>query len=134
VNFHFTARPGVAVQVVNAGNDEVAVLITMNSGIYRAAPLPRKRDWDISFSFAQSATDVINWVQFGNAIGHPIAGFLIDRDWLADRYDPPIASSALDLEIARMAVQDLGGNTPFSIDDRQPFPIYGQLRVQWERH
>ena len=57
----------------------------------------------------------------------------LNRDWLTDIYQPPVAWSSHDSEITRIAVDDLRGNTPFSVDDSQPFPIYGQLRLQWER-
>jgi hypothetical protein len=132
VSFHFTVRRGVAVQVSDAGSDAVSVLIVMNP--LPSAPLPHLHDWDIPIQEMEKQTDIITKVLIADAIGHPLAGQLLSRDWLTDRYDAPQASSAHDEEITRMAVSDLRGATPFSFDDSQPFPIYGQVRVQWERH
>jgi hypothetical protein len=132
VNFHFTVRHGVVVQVYKAGPDAVGVLISMNADSYRMASLPRKNDWDIPLSFINRYTDLVSDVLLADAIGHPLAAILLSRDWLTDRYDAPEASSVHDSEITRIVVDDLRGNTPFSVDDGQPFPIYGEILLEWQ--
>lgn len=77
VNFHFTVRHGVVVQVFKAGPDAVGVLIAMNPAGYRQAPLPRKMDWGIPYN--RVSDHIPNWLTVLNAIGHPLAGILIHR-------------------------------------------------------
>jgi hypothetical protein len=142
VNFHFTVRHGVAVQVFRADADSVGVAIVMNPASYIAPRLPALRDWDIPVKLIRQYTDDVDLATIADVAGGVLgldpfgllSGLLLNRDWLTDRYDAPQASSVFDNEVARIAVDDLHGNTPFSIDDGQPFPIYGQLRVEWERH
>jgi hypothetical protein len=142
VSFHFTVRHGVVVQVYKASPDAVGVLISMNDNAYTMASLPHKNDWDIPVRDLGQYADIIKLVQIGDAAGAALgvdpAGLLsswfVGRDWLTDRYDAPVASSTHDSEITTMVVDDLRGNTPFSEDAAQPFPVYGQLRVEWERH
>jgi FG-GAP-like repeat len=141
VSYHFTVRHGVATQVYKAGPDEVGVLISMNDNTYTMASLPHKNDWDIPVADLGKYSDIIKWVQIGDAAGldflNPaglLSSWFVGRDFLADRYDTPVASSTHDPEITRMAVDDLGGNTPLSEDATQPFPVYGHLFVEWERH
>src|SRR5262249_3176059 len=135
-------RHGVAVQVYKAGADAVGVLISMNGSAYTTAPLPHKNDWDIPVSSLGQYADVIDVTRLADVAGGEfgldpagvVSSWFVGRDWLTDRYDAPVASSTHDLEITRMAVDDLGGSTPFSEDAAQPFPIYGQLQVAWKRH
>jgi hypothetical protein len=142
VSFHFTVRHGVAVQVYKTGNDTVSVLISMNGATYQAAHLPDKNDWDIPLDSLSRYTDLVDKVRIADVVAAALgldpfgllSSWALSRDWLTDRYDAPTASSVHDSEITRMAVEDLQGNTPFSVEDGQPFPIYGQMRVQWERH
>ena len=58
---------------------------------------------------------------------------LLARGVLTDRYDAPVAHSVHDTEVVRVPVDSLSGNTPFTVDDAQPFPVYGYLTLRWER-
>src|SRR5206468_4595615 len=55
-------------------------------------------------------------------------------DVLTDRYDAPIAASVRDGEIIRAPVNALPAGQHFSIDDNQPFPIYGWLALYWQEN
>jgi hypothetical protein len=133
--FHFTVRTGVAVQVVQNSNDSVKVLIVMNSVSYKPAKLPRKRDWRVTFDqltqMEPAAASAIKkfkhyeqWTHLGGILGNP-------KDILTDRYEAPGAVSPHDREQIRAPVNALSGGRHFSIDDNQPFPIYGFLSLQW---
>jgi len=125
VSYHFTVRRGVNVAVSHTGSDAAAVRIDLDPAAYQTAPLPRRKAWNLPVAFIGRQTDVIDKIQLANLIGHPLAGLLLQRDWLTDRYDAPVAASPHDSET---------GTTPYNLDDGQPFPIYGWMRVEWERH
>jgi hypothetical protein len=122
ISFHFTVRRGVTVAVARAGADAVAVRIDLDPAAYKVAPLPRRKDWYLPIAFIGRRTDVIDKIQLANLIGHPLAGLLLQRDWITDRYDAPVAAGTHDFETSA---------APYSIDDSQPFPIYGWMRVEW---
>jgi hypothetical protein len=134
VSFHFTVRHGVTVQLSDAGADAVGVLVSMNAAEYSMAPLPHRSDWDVPVGKLRTRTPVIDRIQLANAFANPLAAVLLSRDWVTDHYDAAVAASPHDSEITTRAVTDLGGGTPVAVDDAQPFPVYGHLRVTWERH
>jgi hypothetical protein len=121
LTYHFTVRHGVTVQIADAGRNAISVLIIMDAAKYTAAPLPHRNDWDIPVGWLRQRTNAIDEIQLANAFAQPVAAVLLSRDWLTDRYDAP-------------AAKDLEPETPVSIDDSQPFPIYGQIHLAWERN
>jgi hypothetical protein len=138
VSFHFTVRTGVTVQLLDdTANDAVGVLITMNNVNYTPAPLPQKSDWNITMDelkqLQPEAASVYQDVIFGSLLANPFAAPVLARGLLTDRYEVPAASSARDSEVTTVAVNQLGGGPHFSVDDGQPFPIYGFLDVRWAR-
>jgi len=57
--FHFTVQTRVAVQVARESSDSVRVYVSMNAVNYKPAPLPVRRDLNISFdSLKRDAPDV----------------------------------------------------------------------------
>lgn len=137
VSFHFTVRHGVTVQVTG-DSGSVLVAIQMNEAAYIPASLPTKHDISISLaeirnSDATANTD-IKWADFLNALFDLYALTIENLGGVAtDSYEPPQASSVHDSEITKVWASDLPVNTPFSIDDNQPYPIYGFLNVEWEK-
>jgi len=123
VTYHFTVRQGVTVEVSNAAGGAVRVLITMDAAAYKPAPLPRRKDWDVPLSFIGHETDAVNMIQLANIVGHPLAGLLLQRDWLTDRYDAPKAPAP-----------HASKGKKITVDDTQPFPIAGEMRVKWKAH
>jgi hypothetical protein len=148
VSFHFTVRTGVVVQLLDdSANDAVGVLISMNDGAYTPAPVPQKSDWNITLDdldvlqhgLGTTIKEVLVGVAVGGGLILPdpaslavLAGVL-GRGVLTDKYDPLVASSVHDSEVTTVAVNRLGGGPHFSVDDGQPFPIYGFLDVRWSQ-
>lgn len=136
-SFHFTHRLGVAVQVFNAGNDTVGIIIVLAE--LNPATLPTKRDWNLSVpdlirldrDHGTLYADTI----FADIAFNPVAAAILARGILTDRYDPPSASSPLDsTNVAfEVPVEQLNATIGVSEDDAQPFPIYGWLNLAWER-
>jgi hypothetical protein len=138
VSFHFTIRQGgVAVQVINAGSDSVRVIIVLNDAGYTPPPLPQKNDWSISIEdldqLNPDAASIYRDVLFASFLLNPIGAGVLARGILTDSYDIPLASSVHDSEnvVSNVPVFNLPNPTPHSIDNNQPFPIYGWLNVQW---
>ena len=134
--FHFTVRSGVVVQVTREGTDAVRVYVSMNPVTYKPAPLPIRHDLNISFSdLKKLEPDTAAYVNGALAVGVATRGpfdALIARGILTDRYDAPIPASVHDGEIVSLPVNALGGQTQFSVDDTQPFPVYGWLKLEWQ--
>jgi hypothetical protein len=137
VTFHFTVRSGVAVQVVNSG-DSVSVYVVMNGNVNQRATLPTRHDLVIDRAALKKMDSRAGNLYLGKEVesGLESAGIgaaLLAKGVLTDRYDAPVARSVHDDEVVHVPVTSLSGNTPFSVDDGQPFPIYGQLTLTWER-
>lgn len=60
----------------------------------------------------------------------------INRTYLTDTYPTPHAASELDgVNVAtRLPASALTQDIGYIVDNKQPFPIYGWMRVEWERH
>lgn len=134
VNFHFTHRTGVAMQVFDAGNDTVGLIMVL--GDLNPAKLPPKRDLTVQWSELGSEYSwVIDALQIVDILTLDIASAIIlNRGILTDRYDAPVASSPLDNQnvAAAVGIDQLQPGVGFSEDDGQPFPIYGWLNVYWQ--
>jgi hypothetical protein len=134
VSYHFTHRAGVAVQVFNAGNGAVGIIIVL--GDLNPAPLPPKHDLTVQWSqLGDKYSYVIDALQIADILTLDIASaFILNRGILTDIYDPPSASSPLDNQnvAASVAADQLQPWAGLSEDDNQPFPIYGWLNVWWE--
>ncbi|MGO4601978.1 hypothetical protein [Terrabacter sp. 2YAF2] len=134
VNFHFTHRARVAVQVFNAGNDTVGIAIVL--GDLNPATLPPKHDRTIQWSeLGDTYSYVIDALQIADILTLDIASAVVlNRGILTDIYDAPSATSPLDNENIAQPVQidELPAGAGLSEDDTQPFPIYGWLNVWWE--
>jgi hypothetical protein len=134
--FHFTVRTGVAVQVTPQSSDSVKVFVSMNAASYKPARLPVRRDLNVTFSELKSEQpDTAAYINGTLAAGVLTRGpfdLLLARGILTDRYDAPIAASVHDGEITSVALNALGGGQQFSIDDDQPFPVYGWLSLEWQ--
>jgi hypothetical protein len=139
--FHFTVRSGVTVQLINWRADEpdaLRVLILMDDLHYTAPPLPQRSDLSITLDDLRRLDPTYaayyEAAIFGGLLVSPAGSAILARGILTDQYDPPGATSVHDSEVTRIPVNDLRGNTPFSVDNSQPFPIYGFLSVEWERY
>gem|GEM_PF-1394017 len=129
VHYHFTIRDGVTVNVLSGvpDQDHVRVLATMNQVLYKPAPLPHKNDWSIGMDYLDKVSpDASKWatailVGLGILVD-PVKAIVISRGILTDLYDAPVPFSPHDGEMDTV-----------SVDNSQPFPIYGWLDVRWQR-
>jgi hypothetical protein len=134
VSYHFTHRAGVAVQVFNAGNDTVGIIIVL--GDLNPSPLPPKQDLTVQWSqLGSEYSYVIDALQIVDLLkGDFASAIILNRGILTDIYDAPSASSPLDNQniAAPMSVDQFPTTAGVSEDDGQPFPIYGWLNVWWQ--
>jgi hypothetical protein len=134
VNFHFTHRSGVALQVFDAGNDTVGIIVVL--GDLSPAQLPPKHDLTVQWSELGSEYPlIIDALQIADILNSSIASAVIlNRGILTDRYDAPSASSPLDNQnvAAPVEIGQLRPGVGFAEDNDQPFPIYGWLDVWWQ--
>lgn len=134
VSYHFTHRHGVAVQVFDAGNDTVGVIIVL--GDLNPAPLPPKHDLTVQWGDLGSEYSwIIDALQIADILTlQVLSAIILNRGILTDRYDAPSAASPLDNQnvAAGVSVNQLQAWAGQSEDDTQPFPIYGWLNVWWQ--
>jgi hypothetical protein len=143
VAYHFTVRRGVSVYVnpmsdspVRGLLDGVSVTVAMNEDEYPRSRLPEKHDWVISESELnkEDALRIVQYITLG-LVGFAQSAWLsyvLSRGALTDRYVVPLAQSPLDAQnVVDARVDNLHG-TPVSVDQDQPFPVYGWLDIWWE--
>jgi hypothetical protein len=133
VSFHFTHRAGVAVQVFDAGEGTVGIIIVL--GDLNPAPLPAKHDLTVEWSELGSYSWLIDTLEIADLLTLDIASAIIlNRGILTDRYDAPVAASPLDNQnvAAPVGIDQIPAGVGLSEDDAQPFPIYGWLNVYWQ--
>ena len=108
----------------------------MNSVSYKPAQLPPKKDWRVKFGDLislepEAAASINDFLEYDKPTHLWLLG--VADDVLTDAYDAPVAQSERDGEIVSAPVNALGGlQEYFSVDDNQPFPIYGWLALYWQ--
>ena len=134
VSYHFTHREGVAMQVFDAGNDTVGLIIVL--GDLNPAQLPRRHDLTVQWAqLGDKYSYVIDALQIGDLLlGKFASAVILNEGILTDRYDAPRAASPLDNQniAAPVAINQVRQGVGFSEDDGQPFPVYGWLEVWWQ--
>jgi len=134
VAFHFTHRTGVAMQVFDAGNDTVGLILVL--GDLNPAKLPRRHDLTVQWSqLGDKYSYVIDALQITDLLlGKFASAYILNEGILTDRYDAPVASSPLDNQnvASPVALDRLQQGVGFSEDDNQPFPVYGWMKVWWQ--
>ena len=136
VSFHFTTRSGIVVQVVQEPDDAVGVIIALNDVDYKPAPLPSVQHPSLSVQrIAQlnpDAGDLYGALVGVDSILNPAAAAFFTRGIQTDTYNAPVASSPHDTDVTTVDIDALPGGPHFSVDDDQPFPVYGWLDVKWK--
>jgi hypothetical protein len=138
VNFHFTHRTGVALQVFDAGNGTVGIIIVL--GDLTPATLPAKHDKTVQWSELQPyyshVNEIIDAAEGLDVLVNVAGAFILSEGILTDIYDSPSASSPLDNQnvAGPVAIDQLPAKVGVSEDNSppQPFPIYGWLNVWWQ--
>jgi hypothetical protein len=134
VNFHFTHRAGVALQVFDAGNGTVGIIIVLAD--MNPAPLPRNKGQNVEWSQLETLEEAVYiGLEIADVLTLKIASAVILALGIkTDLYEAPNASSPLDNQnvATPVPIGALPQSAGLSEDDNQPFPIYGWLNVWWE--
>lgn len=134
VSFHFTHRAGVAVQVFDAGNGTVGIIIVL--GDMNPAVLPRNRGQNVEWSQLETLEEAVYiGLEIADILTLKIASAVILALGIeTDLYEAPSASSPLDNQnvAAPVPIDALPQSAGLSEDDNQSFPVYGWLNVWWE--
>ena len=134
VNYHFTHRAGVALQVFDAGNDTVGIVIVL--GDLNPAKLTPKNDWNIPWGdLGSEYAWFIGILQGLDLLFDPFGLYILSLGILTDRYDAPVAASPGDNQnvAGPVPVDQLQSWAGSFEDDTQPFPLYGWLNVYWQQ-
>ena len=138
VTLHFTVRTAVAVELVQ-GIDELTILISMREDLYKAPDLPKKPVIEHIDSTALLKLDPgagVGYQFIVNSLALPTDPFkalILQKGVIAHFYSAQLPKSSHDGEIIHAELSQLPSHTG-SVDDSQPYPIYGFANLEWERH
>ncbi len=139
VEYHFTVRDGITIQIAPDGTDGVLVTVLMNDVNYQMDESilnNKRRDWKITPAVIGEFNGGIETV-YNGLIGEtfaadpdPVKAGVLSKGFLSDKYEPlTILESA---EFHKGFIKNLSGNTNVAVDNLQPFPIYGWINVGWK--
>jgi hypothetical protein len=144
VSFHFTIRSGFAVEVRYNDAGSIAVSITMNAAGYTPPALPHRRDRTYSRTeideLNHEAGKVYSMVELISGALSLVLGVLaaavtaiLSRGIKTDTYDALKEVDILDAQQAVMNVfaTSIPAGAGVSVDDSQPFPLYGWIEAKW---
>ena len=129
---------GVALTIPEPQADTLRVHILLNEAGYVPPPQPTRHDFTVSkgdlAEMEPTAAAALNATIFASAAaGLPQVAIVIAKGFPTHRYDHPMAVSAGHANSrTRQPVADLPG-VPTNKDDRQPFPLFGTLKLEWQR-
>jgi hypothetical protein len=118
--------------------DAVRVNILLNEAGYVPPPDPARHDFTVSRDDLTegdpTAAAALDATIFALAIaGLPQVAIVIAKGFPTHRYDHPRAQSAgHQNSTTRQPVTELPG-IPTNLDDSQPFPLFGTLKLEWRR-
>ena len=141
VSYAITARSGVNVNMAPAPPNGVRVTISFNQAGYQPGPLPSRDDRSIdarSLAVEGGEGSLYDWAHgIALALG-PIGwhfDWVLDKGVLTDWYNLPPTWTALPSPV--MTVEDVGklSGQPLvvTVNQSQPYPIYGWVNVGWGR-
>lgn len=119
--------------------DTVGVIITLSEDNYVPPPEPAKKDRKVSldqFTGELSAPwEALKLSSlFATAMLSPNLAAAITRGLFTHTYERPKAVSPGHAgSKTRRFVKSMGGTTPTNMDDSQPFPLFGSIKLEWER-
>jgi hypothetical protein len=152
VSFHFTIRSGCAVEVRYNDAGSIAVFITMNAAGYTPPPIPHRGEKTYSRTeldqlhggvgrdalYLEVLSSIVQGIIggiIGGVVGVVIGGStgeILAKGVKTDTYDEP----RVDVMDAQQAVKDvfatsIPAGAGVSVDDSQPFPLYGWIEAKW---
>ena len=145
VSYQFTVRSGCAVQVLSTAEGQVDVIVVLNSAGYNPPKLPNRRDRNYSRQELDglskgSGTKILELDALMTALGL-LTGGPIDAVKVAavlstgiktDEYDSLPEVNILDAGRAVNAYADsIPAGKGITVNDEQPYPIYGWLTTKW---
>jgi hypothetical protein len=150
VQYALTARSGVSVAMSPAPPDGVQISITFDPAAYQAAPLPPKNEISISpqtllgeaglppavatlgelMAFVASAglLEYNAWLGALTGVAAAIVaeGIKTDSYTMPESWQPSAAPALTTADVA-----GLGGAASVTLDNEQPYPLYGWVNVGW---
>lgn len=137
VEWDLVARDrGTAIQIVRGtDNNSVRVVVVLNEAGYEDPPEPVRHKKRINLNQlikeAGNQGNKLKAVVFASALANPLTSAVIMRGVKTIRYDP-LSAPALG-NPRRIRVKDMSGNQNVTKDPSQPFPVAGEIRVEWKR-
>jgi hypothetical protein len=140
VRYWLGVRPGVAVQVVDNGDDSITVWIVMNDVGYVSPPLPPSRDVQHGVGEIRSELpevgEVIDTIRAGGAFSlNPLGNAILEKGFDTDSYqlatpvEPPLGPF-----IPVAGLQNGGtAQSMVSTSTALPYPVLGTIELKWER-
>jgi len=127
-SFHFTTRSGISVRLSQVEADTVQVDIDMDDQKYKTPPPPvaRNSDWSIP--------DLLSLVKGEGGLATFLSFVLPPTEKIrGDRRHLPPAPAIQDNQLFSTPAQSLPGSTPVTVDDHQPYPVFGRLDLEWQQ-
>jgi hypothetical protein len=137
VEFSFTRRDdSVAIQILKGNDDEsVRIVVVLNAAGYVPPPKPGTRTYTVTLDelekMDKTAGSIYRSVIFLDILASPLAPIILKRGIKSTKYVGPNAPVAAPGK--RVALANLRPvHTP--VDDSQPFPLFGTVKLEWQRY
>ena len=134
VSWALTARSGVSVAMTPALPDGVQIDVIFDSSSYQAPPLPPRSDLSIDVNQLAAQVGEQGWAYFAEtiaAIVNPEFEVVVSQGILTDSYALPPNWLPVLASVRGATVADLNGTIPMTVNDQQPFPLFGRVDVGW---
>lgn len=139
VRYQLKVRPGVAVQVVDNGDDSITVWIVMNAAAYEPAqlPPPDKNVRHTITEIRQKLPEIANQIDKIRALGgifalNPLGDAVLEKGFDTDSYILPPAPDPPQLP-AFVPISSITQGTGVTTSTAQLNPITGTIELKWVR-
>jgi hypothetical protein len=145
VSYQFTIRSGCAVQVISTAEGQVDVLVSLNSAGYTPPPLPPRRDRNYSRQELDGLSkgsglkilelDALTYalaLLTGGPFDAKKVALILSTGIKTDEYDSLPEVNVLDAgRAANVFADNIPPGQGITVNDEQPYPIYGWLTTRW---
>ncbi len=146
VSFHFTVRTGCTIEITTSGNDGIFVGIALNPNSYTAPPLPQRSHPQLNQSDIEKLDSKRGSQYLAAEILLPLASLVINpisvanleqallRGIKTDAYEAPVQVDFNETanQILNVPIIDIREGMGITVNNDQPYPVYGWLEVKWE--